>query len=810
MRSTLAGPMRSRAPLRGVAAAALLQTVVLGVALTVAGPSPAQVVELNPVEISGTIRVGDLIVNSLTVRLSSTVGSSVRAVPVPPDAVEVTYSTIVQVPAGGFAVYFLNVDLNLRNADSSQSFSFRYDKPGGVVVQDGVPATLDLVLDPPSLLRTTVTALPGELLQRVTLFAERWGSGGFAFFITAKDAPPGGAETLTFDLPVGPDIELHCYGSATMTNGRGATLEPFQLVTVPDGGVGTCEFTPAEPPPLGGIHGTVDFFGDIPVDEYRIYASRRGGGGPPSQLLSPPFAGPGNLAEYEFTDLDEGTYDINALVTLRGGLDRVTLALHQGVGVSGGTVTQVAADHCQAAIDTSFVFGGVTPLEDWDFGDRPSTVTHVTTATATSSPLADPRDGPFGHVVRDGRYQQVLSFGIRRDPFEPGGFTNTNTTGSGFRFQPLIDVGCAETVTTPPRVLETGRVEVRFRVADGSYLQNPIVRAFCTHEDEQGGEIYRYEVIANSAAPSASVPVGIVPLEAPAGVCDLTATAQVGGVTVSFGSLNDLEIVPGVELVIGLGGPRIDITSPAPGATVDAQEILVTGTATDDGEVVSVVVNGVPADLVPSGNPSDPHEVLFSATVPLDSGANVISAVATDDDDNETEASLGIENAAAAPPDLEPAIEISSPAPGAIIDTEEVLVEGTASDDGEIVSVLVNGIPATLTPTGNPENPSEVAFAALVPLLAGDNTIAAVATDDGGNQSEASLDVVFEPPQATLPCDVDGDQVVDIDDIAAIFAARGSTASGPDDPRDSNGDGIISINDGRLCVLQCTNPGCAP
>ncbi len=60
-----------------------------------------------------------------------------------------------------------------------------------------------------------------------------------------------------------------------------------------------------------------------------------------------------------------------------------------------------------------------------------------------------------------------------------------------------------------------------------------------------------------------------------------------------------------------------------------------------------------------------------------------------------------------------------------------------------------------------------------------------------------------------LVCDVNGDGQVDIDDINAIFAARGTPATGPDDPRDVNGDGVISINDGRECVLQCTNPQCA-
>jgi len=62
----------------------------------------------------------------------------------------------------------------------------------------------------------------------------------------------------------------------------------------------------------------------------------------------------------------------------------------------------------------------------------------------------------------------------------------------------------------------------------------------------------------------------------------------------------------------------------------------------------------------------------------------------------------------------------------------------------------------------------------------------------------------------TQVCDVDADGDIDINDVRAITAARGQTATGPDDPRDMNGDGIITVNDARGCVLQCTNPRCAP
>ncbi|MDX2507707.1 MAG: FG-GAP-like repeat-containing protein [Gammaproteobacteria bacterium] len=63
----------------------------------------------------------------------------------------------------------------------------------------------------------------------------------------------------------------------------------------------------------------------------------------------------------------------------------------------------------------------------------------------------------------------------------------------------------------------------------------------------------------------------------------------------------------------------------------------------------------------------------------------------------------------------------------------------------------------------------------------------------------------FEGPA----CDIDADGVVDINDIRAIAAAR-NTPAVPGDARDVDGDGVITLNDARQCVLQCSNPRCAP
>lgn len=62
---------------------------------------------------------------------------------------------------------------------------------------------------------------------------------------------------------------------------------------------------------------------------------------------------------------------------------------------------------------------------------------------------------------------------------------------------------------------------------------------------------------------------------------------------------------------------------------------------------------------------------------------------------------------------------------------------------------------------------------------------------------------------ATLAiCDVDRDGDIDQSDLSLISRARGQTAQ-PNDPRDSDRDGVITMNDVKVCLKLCTRPNCA-
>jgi len=89
----------------------------------------------------------------------------------------------------------------------------------------------------------------------------------------------------------------------------------------------------------------------------------------------------------------------------------------------------------------------------------------------------------------------------------------------------------------------------------------------------------------------------------------------------------------------------------------------------------------------------------------------------------------------------------------------------------------------------------------------GATTVRCTASDFSGNSATADFEVVVT--RSELPGDVNGDGVVDRRDLDLVLAARGEPAHGPDDPRDLDGDGVITVLDGRKLILLCSQPRCA-
>jgi hypothetical protein len=179
--------------------------------------------------------------------------------------------------------------------------------------------------------------------------------------------------------------------------------------------------------------------------------------------------------------------------------------------------------------------------------------------------------------------------------------------------------------------------------------------------------------------------------------------------------------------------PQLLVKAPVAGQLVNQGEVRVSGQATDDGALAEVTVQGNAVAVV---------DGLFTTSVPVTSGANVISFRAVDRAGNETVVSVSVNRF-----DL-PEVTITSPADLSFLATTAVDVSGRVGDSA--ARVTVNGIPAAVSGT--------TFTASGVPLIEGGNILTATATDAEGHVATASLNVVRDltAPRLAVQYPLDG------------------------------------------------------
>ena len=188
--------------------------------------------------------------------------------------------------------------------------------------------------------------------------------------------------------------------------------------------------------------------------------------------------------------------------------------------------------------------------------------------------------------------------------------------------------------------------------------------------------------------------------------------------------------------------PMISISSPANNSTVQAQTITVSGTATDSGANASglagVTVNGQNATLTANGN-------WTISNVALNPGANTITARATDNAGNYSNATITVTREE--PDATAPTLSIVAPADNSETTETAVTVSGTVMDLGAnpsgVASVTVNGQTATVNGSGW--------TIGNIALTVGANTITANALDNAGNSTSRQITVTRIEPDTTAP-----------------------------------------------------------
>jgi len=269
--------------------------------------------------------------------------------------------------------------------------------------------------------------------------------------------------------------------------------------------------------------------------------------------------------------------------------------------------------------------------------------------------------------------------------------------------------------------LTFGTITVRryFYVAGGGTLSRPYIRAI-RHESPYS-KAYGYGSYTPTTEGQA-----IVTLLLP-GTYTIEAFAYVDGSNTEFGSV-DVTVDEGDVVVIGgTNRPTVKVTNPTSGETVCGKKVTVEGTITDDHGVASITINGEDVAFDPPENPGDP--VSFSHDVVLTLGENLITIVVTDTDQTEpvvltmTVISEDCGNPC-------PVVTITSPSDGQTVDSDTIIIEGTASDDVEIASITINGEDVPFEPAGEPgETGDTVQFSHQIGLDCGENIITIIVSD---------------------------------------------------------------------------------
>lgn len=147
------------------------------------------------------------------------------------------------------------------------------------------------------------------------------------------------------------------------------------------------------------------------------------------------------------------------------------------------------------------------------------------------------------------------------------------------------------------------------------------------------------------------------------------------------------------------------------------------------------------------------------------------------------------------------------------VNTDHTITARVQDDNGDPVVdtqvdfEVLSGPNAGLTGSADTDAAGEALFTWSSPSAGVDQVVARF-VDSQGDTQESNVVTNEWVSAGGRVCDADGDKDVDSMDIRLIFMARNTPASGPDDPRDQNGDGFITVGDARACVRFCDQTSC--
>ena len=307
---------------------------------------------------------------------------------------------------------------------------------------------------------------------------------------------------------------------------------------------------------------------------------------------------------------------------------------------------------------------------------------------------------------------------------------------------------------TPPAILIGG-------VSDGELSSGPVTATFTATDANLGS--------ASATLDGSPFASGATVGTDGAHVLVVTAADLAGNVSAAI-----------VHFTIATTPPQLVIRAPADGSAVSSHLVTVVADVSAAAGVASVSANGIPMSIGANGS--------YSATVPLVEGTNTIAVTAVDRAGNQSTQTISVFADTQAPQ-----LDVVSPAEGAHVGALSVLVTGDVRDASPVM-LTIDGAAVAVNADGT--------FSTIVPLLAGADTIAVVATDAAGNSSSITRSVRANttPPLLAVRTPVDGSTTT----AASALVTGGVTAGDPTDTASVTVNGLSAslAADGTFSVAE--------
>jgi hypothetical protein len=252
---------------------------------------------------------------------------------------------------------------------------------------------------------------------------------------------------------------------------------------------------------------------------------------------------------------------------------------------------------------------------------------------------------------------------------------------------------------------------------------------------------------------------------------------------------------------LGQQQPALQITSPAQGTvTTPGQTLSVAASASLGVQLTQVGIFGT----IPLGGAGPlttaPYQFTLDIPIGLPVGLYQLTAVGLDTSGNlvtSAPVAISVEPGAAVVKLSAQPTKLKFQFVGQQL---PLIVTGTLSD-GTIVDLAQS---SATTYSSNAPQTVTVSHAGLATAVGGSGAGAAITVQ----RDSLSVSIPVSVP-TSVKGDLNGDGVIDLNDLNIITLALNTPATKPADARDLNGDGVVNALDSRILVTLCARPGCA-